>query len=295
MSLKPERAESLHSGMKTSHPIYVAVIASVFALSMVIVGCSKSEEPTASDASATEPKADTSYLDQLAAEQGIELDDDEPQVSTQSETRDDEPQFSEQDDADDEDREWVKDDGSQSLFGRSRDKAKDIQNQIRGGTSAEDGLANTLLDEEYASSSGLRWEMPEDWRMAMPSRGNFAEMYIMHALGNASVSFTKEEANTRALIRNMQDQIIDPMGGRSRAKTSEKTIQGKPVTVVELEGTYLDPGAKGGTNEQIFYAIHAAIFDLGDSRILIKMWGPQDTVNQSTILFDKMINETTTE
>jgi hypothetical protein len=64
---------------------------------------------------------------------------------------------------------------------------------------------------------------------------------------------------------------------------------------VDLTGTYLDPGAKGGTNEQIFYAIHAAIFDLGDSRVLIKMWGPEDTVNQSKVLFDKMINETSAE
>lgn len=280
--------------MKTSNPTFVAFIASVSLLVVFIAGCSKSEEPAAENASASEPKADTSYLDQLAAEQGIDLEEDKPQVTSQSASSEDEPESDDEDDGEEE-REWVKDDGSQSLFGRSRDKAKDIQNRIRGGTSAEEGLANTLLEEEYASSSGLRWEMPEDWRMAMPSRGNFAEMYIMHALGNASVSFTKEEANTRALIRAMQDQIIDPMGGRSRAQTSEKTILDTQVTMVDLEGTYLDPGAKGGTNEQIFYAIHAAIFDLGDSRIVIKMWGPQDTVDQSMILFDKMINETTAE
>ena len=91
----------------------------------------------------------------------------------------------------------------------------------------------------------------------------------------------------------MQGQFVDSMGGRSSAKTDDMTIAGFPVRIVDLDGTYLDPGAKGGTNEQIFYAMHAAIFDLGESRIVIKMWGPLDTVNLNTRAFDSMIDETT--
>jgi hypothetical protein len=263
-------------------------------MALYIGGCSDSSDSKADETAVAEPKADTSYLDQLAAEQGIELDQDKQEDTSEQESIASDVQ-EDVESSDEQEREWVKDEGSKSLFGRSRDKAKDLQNQIRGGTSPEDGLANTLLDEEYAASSGYRWEMPEDWRMAMPTREQFAQMYIMNALGNASVSFTKEDASVNALVRSMQEQIIDPMGGRSRAKTSQKTIQDKSVTIVDLTGTYLDPGAKGGTNEQIFYAIHAAIFDLGDSRVLIKMWGPEDTVNQSKVLFDKMINETSAE
>lgn len=264
------------------------------ACSLLIGGCSDSSDSKAEETAVAEPKADTSYLDQLAAEQGIELDQDDDQVEAEQDSGTDRVGDTDSS-SDQQEREWVEDEGSKSLFGRSRDKAKDLQNQIQGGTSPEDGLANTLLDEEYAASSGYRWEMPEDWRMAMPARDQFAQMYIMNALGNASVSFTDEDASVNALVRSMQEQIIDPMGGRSRARTSEKTVLGKSVTMVDLTGTYLDPGAKGGTNEQIFYAIHAAIFDLGDSRVLIKMWGPEDTVNLSKVLFDKMINETSAE
>tara|TARA_R110000868_G_scaffold241497_1_gene496104 strand:+ start:81899 stop:82732 length:834 start_codon:yes stop_codon:yes gene_type:complete len=262
-------------------------------LTCSLVGCSKSPDPKATQSASSEPTADTSYLDELAAKQGIEIDqsdegsaDHEPELDDAEASDAGEPEG-------DEEREWEKERESQSLFGRSRDKASDLRDKIQGGTSPSDGLAYTLSEEEYASSSGLRWEMPEGWSMAVPPRGQFAEMYIKNALGNASVSFTKETGSVRDIVRIMQGQFVDSMGGRTRAKTEDKTIAGYPVQIVDLDGTYIDPGAKGGSNEQIFYAMHAAIFDLGESRIVIKMWGPQDTVNLSTRAFDSMIDETT--
>lgn len=278
--------------MNTPRPLHtIALLLTTSGL--IISGCSDSSSTQPAEETAAEPKADTSYLDELAAKQGIEIDEepadsdpvDEP-VELSNASTSDEP------DTQDEEREWEAERESTSLLGRSRDKAKGLRDQIQGSTTAGEGLAYTLSEEEYAASSGLRWEMPESWRMAVPPRGRFGEMYIQNPLGNASVAFSKESDSVRNLIRSMQGQMIDPMGGRAKAQTSKKTVQGYEVEMVELEGTYLDPGSKGGTKEQIFYAMHAAIFDLGDSRILIKMWGPQDTVNQSTRLFDKMIDET---
>lgn len=271
--------------------------ASLILLSLALSGCSDSSDSKTAEETSTEPKADTSYLDELAAKQGIELEDETAETEAIDDSLDEPIELANSSSADpveteDEDREWEAERESKSLLGRSRDKAKGLRDQIQGSTTAGDGLAYTLSDEEYAASSGLRWEMPEDWRMAVPPRGRFGEMYIQNQLGNASVAFTKETDSVRALIRSMQGQIIDPMGGRAKAQTSKKTIQGYEVEIVELEGTFLDPGSKGGTKEQIFYAMHAAIFDLGESRILIKMWGPQDTVNLSTKLFDKMIDQT---
>jgi hypothetical protein len=278
--------------MKITQPISTAVLA----ISLALVGCSDSNDSKSAESFTSEPEADTSYLDELAAQQGIELEDN----ASDEQVAEHDPELGDAtiDDAGDpdegeEEREWVKERESQSILGRSRDKAKDLRDSIQGSTEPGKGLASTISEDEYAASSGLRWEMPEDWAMAIPPQGHFGEMYIKHPLGNASVSFTKETKSARDLIRQMEGQIIDPMGGRSRAKTTDKTIAGQAVRIVDLEGTYLDPGAKGGTREQIFYAMHAAIFDLGDSRILIKMWGPQDTVNQSTQRFDLMINNTT--
>ncbi len=286
--------------MKTKHTISATAIL----LSLTLAGCSDSSDSKPEAAAASEPSADTSYLDELAAKQGIALDDE----GTGEQATDIDPQM---DDAvvldagdpdagnpavtEDEQREWELERESKSLLGRSRDKGLDLRDQLQGSTTAGDGLAYTISEEEYAASSGLRWEMPADWRMAVPPRGRFGEMYIKHALGNASVSFIKESSSSRDIVRRLQGQIISATGGRSRARITNKTIGEHSVQFVDLDGTYLDPGSKGGTKEQIFYAIHAAIFDLGDSRILIKMWGPQDTVNQSGPLFDAMIDNTSTQ
>jgi hypothetical protein len=275
--------------MKT--PILISSAA--FLLTWSLAGCSKSPDPKVVESASAEPTADTSYLDELAAKQGIETDQsDEGSAVHEPELGDAELSDAGEPDTEEE-REWERERESQSLYGRSRDKARDLRDEIQGGTKPGEGIAITLSDEEYASNSGLRWEMPEDWSMAVPYRGQFAQMYIKNALGNASVSFTEETGSVRDLVRTMQGQFVDSMGGRTRAKTVDKTIAGYPVQIVDLDGTYIDPGAKGGSNEQIFYAMHAAIFDLGDSRILIQMWGPQDTVNQSTRLFDSMIDQTT--
>lgn len=266
-----------------------------------ISGCSDSSSSTAKTEPTSTPEADTSYLDDLASQQGLETEPESAPVEqgvteivNSSQSGELTPADQENsDEYSEEDREWVAERESQSLFGRSRDKGIDIANQLQGGTASGLGLADTLSDEDYAASSGLRWEMPEAWRMAVPARGRFAEMYIANPLGNASVSFSKETSSARDLTRRMQGQIISSTGGRSRATTSTQTVQGYQVQIVELDGTYLDPGAKGGTNEQVFYAIHAAIFDMGDHRLLVKMWGPQDTVDQSVQLFDRMIENTT--
>lgn len=271
------------------------LLTSLALLSFTLAGCSDSSSSKPAEEASTEPQADTSYLDELAAKQGIDVNEE----TAETESFDEPVELANSSQADpteteteDEDREWEAERESKSLLGRSRDKGLDLRDQLQGSTTAGEGLAYTMSDEEYAASSGFRWEMPEDWRMAIPPRGRFGEMYIQNPLGNASVAFSKETDSVRNIIRSMQGQIIDPMGGRAKAQTSKKTIQGYEVEIVELEGTFLDPGSKGGTKEQIFYAMHAVIFDLGDSRILIKMWGPQDTVNLSTKLFDKMIDQT---
>jgi|GEM_PF-1502780 len=283
--------------MKTMHTISAAAIL----LSLTLAGCSDSTDTNTAGAAASEPSADTSYLDELAAKQGIELDDEgtgeqaadiDPQMDDAVALDAGTPDAGDSETTEEEQREWERERDSKSLLGRSRDKGLDLRDQIQGSTAPGDGLAYTLSEEEYAASSGLRWEMPESWRMAVPPRGRFAEMYIKNVLGNASVSFTKESESTRDIVRRMQGQIISATGGRSRARITNKAVDEHDVQIIDLDGTYLDPGAKGGTKEQIFYAIHAAIFDLGDSRIVIKMWGPQDTVNQSVQLFDAMINET---
>lgn len=229
---------------------------------------------------------DTSYLDGLAEDKGIETNEPEPKPVEIDQTKvgEDDPEYT------DEDREWVKEEGPKSVFGRSRDKARDVTQKIQGGTEPEEGIANTVYDEEYAQAAGFAWDMPTDWRMAVPSSGHFAEMYIQHPLGNASVVFSKTAENAAQIKRALQANITDTFGS-SGARTSTKTVKGFTVTIFDLEGTYIDPSGKGGRNESPFYAIHAALIELPTTKVLIKMWGPQDTVKQNTGKFDAMIEK----
>lgn len=256
---------------------------------ITLPGCGNSSSSSASSKPVTpDYEPDTSYLDTLAEDKGIETQADEPEQSPavidQTKVGSEEPESG------DEEREWVKEEGSKSIFGRSRDKARDVTQQLQGGTEPEEGLANTIYDEEYAQAAGYAWDMPEDWRMAVPSAGHFAEMYIQHPLGNASVVFSKTEKNAAETQRELKTYITDTFGSGS-PKTSTKTIKGFKVTFIDLDGTYIDPSGKGGRNESPFYAIHAALIELPTTKVLVRMWGPQDTVNQNKGKFDAMIEK----
>lgn len=269
--------------MKTPRTVVSTITVSAL---ITLAGCGGGSDSGSENAVAPDYQADTSYLDDLAEDQGI--DTSEPEAAEPIEIDQTQIAADPANDYEDEDREWVEEDGSKSLLGRARDRGKDIRDQIQGGTEPENGIANTTYDEEYAQAAGFAWDMPEDWRMAVPSAGRFGEMFIKHPLGNASVVFEKTEWNSSQTKRELQKYITD-MFGSSDARTSSKTVKGFSVTIFDLEGTYIDPSGKGGRNESPFYAIHAALIELPTTKVLIRMWGPQDTVNQNKAKFDKMI------
>ncbi len=252
----------------------------------MLASCSESN----SDVGVATPEfeADTSYLDELTQNQSGKV---EPIKTTPVETPDSVVEAVPEKQYKDEERQWIRENDSKSLLGRARDRAKGLGEQTQGSTEPENGLAITAFDEEYAQAAGFAWDMPEDWRMAVPGTGRFAEMYIQHRLGNASVSFTKETDSISNIKRRLESTITSTYSSRTSATVTKKTVMDFPVTVFDLEGTYIDPGAKGTSNGSPFYAIHAAVIELPTTKVLIKLWGPADTVNQNTGKFDAMIEK----
>ena len=264
---------------------------SISLLLLIPLGLSACSDSNADQSLATPAfEADTSYLDDLATDEGIEIQKDEPQAESTT-SPNDLPSEPEEKEYKDEDREWTAEEGSKSIFGRARDKAKNVVKLANDSTEPENGVAITAYDEEYAQAAGHAWDMPEGWRMAVPTTGHFAEMYIQNQLGNASVVFSKESGTLRQIRRTLEATMTDTFGGSSKTITTKKTIQDFPVTFFELNGTYLDPSGKGNRNGSPFYAIHAAVIELPTTKILIKLWGPEDTVKQNKYLFDTMIEK----
>ena len=52
----------------------ISIASALVLCSGLLVGCSKAPDTKATDAATSEPTADTSYLDELAAKQGIQMD-----------------------------------------------------------------------------------------------------------------------------------------------------------------------------------------------------------------------------
>ncbi len=190
----------------------------------------------------------------------------------------------------DEERDWARERESQSLLGRSRDKAKTLRNSIQGGTDEpENGLAATTPEEEWVGTGGWAWDMPEGWRIAIPGSGRFGEMYIPSDFGAATVTFTRDDAPVSQIERRVGSMVVDLIGSKVTPKVSVFDVNGIAVKTLSLEGTYIDPSGKGGGNEKPFYAVRGAIVDLGTSRAVIVLLGPEQTVMNSTPAFERMV------
>lgn len=271
--------------MTTPSPRSIVLASALFSSLMLISACSDSSSSTSTPEPAFE--ADTSYLDDLPTpveEVADDVVDDTEEAINES---DEEEYVKPSKEYKDEVREWTLDTGSKSLLGKARDRARNISKQAQNSTVPEIGLANTVFDEEYAQAAGFAWDMPMDWRMAVPGTGRFAEMYVLNELGNASVSFTKETNSATQIKRTLESYFTE----RPHTTTTTDIVLDYTVTYFDLGGTYVDPAKRGAENEKPFYAIHAAVIELPTTIVLIKLWGPSDTVNQSKGELDAMIRK----
>lgn len=186
-------------------------------------------------------------------------------------------------------RGWERERQSQTNFGRTRDRVKTLTNRMQDGAEAEEGLAAVTPDEEWVGTSGVIWDMPTDWRMAVPASGRFGEMLVPSPLGAALAVFTRESGTVTELERQVSGMVVGMTGERVSPGVESFETGGRPVRMLSLNGSLLDPTAKGGTGEKLFSAVRAAIIDLGDTRVLIVLSGPEQTVANNEPKFANMI------
>lgn len=271
----PSRPAAVHFAMDP-RPLFRTVLAVTFLMGG-LTACSDSDK---GKAPAPTPSFSTDSLDSLAPPQPERAPDPDPVVINQTTPAAEQTE---------QERQWERERQSQSGLGRTRDTVRTLTNRMQDGTEAEDGLAAVTSDEEWVGTNGYIWDMPADWRMAVPSTGRFGQMLVPSQLGAASVSFNRETASVADLERRVASMMVSQTGGRITPRTENIEVLGRPVRLVSLEGSLLDPSAKGGTGETPFQAIRAAIVDLGEVRALIVMWGPEDTVRNHEGHFESMV------
>jgi hypothetical protein len=253
-------------------------------MSCALVGLTACSDSDKGKSPTPAPSFSTDSLDDLAPPQPERAPDPDPVVINQTTPAAEQTE---------QERQWERERQSQSGLGRTRDTVRTLTNRMQDGTEAEDGLAAVTSDEEWVGTNGYIWDMPPDWRMAVPSSGRFGQMLVPSQLGAASVSFNRESGSVAELERRVASMMVAQTGGRVTPRTENIEVLGRPVRVVSLEGSLLDPSAKGGTGETPFQAIRAAIVDLGEARVLIVMWGPEDTVRNNEGQFESMVRNMT--
>ncbi len=263
-------------------PLTPTRVAALLALAPILACLPACSDSDSQGAKVPQKNFSTDSLDDLAPEQAAppEPPAEEPVVIDQSA-----PAAAQTE----QEREWERERQSQSNYGRTRDRVKTLTNRMQDGAEAEDGLADVRPDEEWAGTHGVRWDMPADWRMAVPSDGRFGQMHIPSQLGAASVAFTRESGAVSELERRVSSMLVDMTGGRVTPRVTDFDALGRPVKMLSSEGSLLDPSGKGGTGETPYQAVRAGIVDLGDTRVLILMWGPEDTVRNHEDRFEAML------
>jgi hypothetical protein len=186
-------------------------------------------------------------------------------------------------------REWERERQSQTNYGRTRDRVKTLTNTMQDGSEAEEGLAAVTPDEEWVGTGGAVWDMPSDWRMAVPASGRFGEMLVPSPLGAALAVFTRESGTVAELERQVSGMVVGMTGERVSPGVQSFEVAGRPVRLLSLNGSLIDPTAKGGTGEKPFSAVRAAIVDLGEARVLIVLSGPEQTVANNEAKFEAMV------
>lgn len=167
-------------------------------------------------------------------------------------------------------------DDPQSLLGKSAGTARDLGNQIRTNDAATSALAGRLAGSDTVEVSGLSFKIPEGWESVAPSNSmRAAELKAGGCVAAISIAGGAVEDN----VNRWEMQFVDDRGEANPAKVSNENFNGVEMTLVELEGTFLDGGMTGLRVERPDYAMLGAIVPQGRSSVFIKFTGPADEVD----------------
>lgn len=142
--------------------------------------------------------------------------------------------------------------------------------------------------------SDLGWEAPATWQKAEnPSSMRIATYKIPRAAGDAEdgeLSISKAGGSVDANIQRWAGQFQTK--SPDAVKRTPKTVNGMPVTVVEIRGTFTGSGMPGGPpgDPKTSYALLGAIVEAGQASWFFKLTGPEKTLDAAKADFDKFVD-----
>ncbi|GAB4386733.1 MAG: hypothetical protein Kow0022_16580 [Phycisphaerales bacterium] len=174
-------------------------------------------------------------------------------------------------------------DEPQSIPGKSAGMARDLASQMANRDAQTGAVADQLAGSNEVEVGGLKFPIPQGWQSVTPSNNmRAAELHVQDAVAAFSMAGGSVEAN----IDRWAGQFV----GGAEPKTEQRIINGMSVTLVEMQGTYLDGGMFGTPTQRPDYSMLAAILPGGQMQVFVKLTGPTATIDRIYEQWNEMIN-----
>jgi hypothetical protein len=172
-----------------------------------------------------------------------------------------------------------------------------------GGLSADTAPASASKATSLQTASGeLRYKVPEGWTVEKPtSEMRFAQYKLPKAAGDGEDAllivyyFGKGQGGTpEANIERWINQVKQPDGSAStdKAKIEKQTVNGLPVTTLDLLGNYSGGMSADSApqDSKSIYRLRGAIIETPRGSYFAKLTGPEKTVNHWDQSFNDYIH-----
>jgi hypothetical protein len=154
-------------------------------------------------------------------------------------------------------------------------------------------VAGTAETAPPAAAGGIQWRVPAAWKAGKSNPMRVATYAVPAANGTEP-----GECSVFFFGRDQGGGVDENVARWSRqfegtppAKRSTKTVAGMDVTLVEVEGTYLNPG--GGMmvsqGKKPGYRLLGAIVEAPEGHVFFKATGPVATMTAARAAFDGLV------
>ncbi|MDQ3009486.1 MAG: hypothetical protein M3X11_02100 [Acidobacteriota bacterium] len=147
------------------------------------------------------------------------------------------------------------------------------------------------------SASDIKWIAPSRWQNGPEKPMRTATYLIPAAAGDSEggecAVFLNIGGGVDANIKRWIGQFEQPDGGSSEAKATQKkeTVNGLPVTMVDLTGTFVGGGMAMGQPavKKTNYRLLGAIIEGPNGEVFFKMTGPAKTIAAAQSEFQVLV------
>jgi hypothetical protein len=140
------------------------------------------------------------------------------------------------------------------------------------------------------SADDVAWDAPKAWQSVPNANTMRKATYKIPKAGgdpeDAELTVTAASGGVEANVKRWAGQF-----GSAEPKTTEKTVNGLKVTIVEIKGTFASGGGMmgGATTPKEKFMLLGAVVDGGDRQHFFKMTGPEKTVTAARKDFDALV------